>query len=695
MYGDHSLTAQELSELAEVRRDEMSKVLKRAHIDGKPWRKTNLVVKWNYGNGGKQRVVEVESLPEDLKRKWNVQQAMFNGVDPDQVDEFIEVSESAKARKTNQQLDRKIELSEAEERWLLATEAQQAKAKNKLEIVVTAERVIASGNRVDDALREVAAQYGCSKESIYKWRKILKGWPKSHRLYALLDNHGGGAEKIELCDRAWEYIKADYLRLEAPALTAVYDRAKRQGYLEGWKLPSYKTVSRRIKELNASAVVLARQGRECAERLFPAQTRDKSELHALQAVNADGHRFDVFVDWGDGEIGRPMMCAWQDIYSDKILSYRVAKTENSDSIRLSFGDMIGNYGIPKEAYLDNGRGFASKWMTGGMKTRFRFKIKEEEPRGIMTSLGVQVHWAIPHHGQSKPIERAFRDMCEYIAKHPAFAGAYTGNNPENKPDNYGSAAVPIELFLEVLDMEIAAHNAREGRRSPVCDGRSFDQAFEESYKSAPIQQASASQKVMCLMAAEAVKVNRENCEIQLRKNRYWDEALAAYRGQKLTVRFDPDDLHRSIWVYTPEGKFITIAACVAATGFNDTSAAREHARKRNQFVKAAKQQLAAMRDMDALEATIPNVSVDNPERIHITVSKPLKEVEAQAISEEQLDAPRMPVIEEASASAPSKFNNRLKGFMNSVRENADHQTPPRRNRVHRAIKEISNSEVSQ
>jgi hypothetical protein len=28
--------------------------------------------------------------------------------------------------------------------------------------------------------------------------------------------------------------------------------------------------------------------------------------------------------------------------------------------------------------LDNGRAFASKWITGGANTRFRFKVREED-----------------------------------------------------------------------------------------------------------------------------------------------------------------------------------------------------------------------------------------------------------------------------------------------------------------------------
>ncbi|WP_245528436.1 transposase domain-containing protein [Gluconobacter morbifer] len=48
--------------------------------------------------------------------------------------------------------------------------------------------------------------------------------------------------------------------------------------------------------------------------------------------------------------------------------------------------------------------------TGGIPNRFRFKVKEDEPVGIMTQLGVEVHWTTPYSGQSKPIERAWTGL---------------------------------------------------------------------------------------------------------------------------------------------------------------------------------------------------------------------------------------------------------------------------------------------
>jgi hypothetical protein len=229
-------------------------------------------------------------------------------------------------------------------------------------------------------------------------------------------------------------------------------------------------------------------------------------------------------------------------------------------------------------------------------------------------MGVKTRWCQPFHGQAKPIERAWKDLCcERIAKHPALAGAYTGNNPMAKPENYGSKAIPIATFMAVLDEQVKLHNAREGRRSKVCSGRSFDQAFAESYEARKVDIRRPSEETLAylLMQADTVTVYKNGSHIAYNSNRYYNEALTAYSGTKVAVRFDPERMHSGLHVYTLDGRFICRAACVAATGFGDTEAAREHARAKNQFKRATKDQLKAVRKMDALEAVIPNVTADN------------------------------------------------------------------------------------
>src|SRR3546814_13741673 len=81
--------------------------------------------------------------------------------------------------------------------------------------------------------------------------------------------------------------------------------------------------------------------------MLPAQIRSVAELHAMELVNIDGHRADVFVKWPDGRIIHPMMIAIQDVYSRTFLAWRIAENEDMVTARLVFADLFPNWGIPK------------------------------------------------------------------------------------------------------------------------------------------------------------------------------------------------------------------------------------------------------------------------------------------------------------------------------------------------------------
>lgn len=467
---------------------------------------------------------------------------------------------------------------------------------------------------------------GASVASVTRWQDAVAGAHRSDWLPLLAPAYTGRTATAELEPEAWELFKGDYLRLEQPSAESCYARLQRIALSKpDWApLPSLRTLTRRIeRELPRQVVVLARQGEEALMRTFPAQERDRSMFAALDGVNADGHVWDVAVRFPDGVIGRPVIVGWQDLGFGKVLSWRIGSSESSDLVRMAYADMVRSYGIPRAAWLDNGRSFASKYLTGGTPTRYRFKVRAEDPVGIFVALGTQVHWVTPYHGQAKPIERAWREFCDHIAKHPAFAGAYLGNNPLAKPENYGSRAIDFDAFVRVVASEIAAHNAREGRRSKVCAGRSFDTAFAESYAHSPIRKATEEQLRMMLLAAEAVTASAQDGSVRIAGNRYWTEALATHAGRKVVLRFDPMSLHAGVHCYALDNAYIGYAECIASVGFADSEAAREHAQAKRHYRKAAKQMLSAERRMDAAQVAAQLPAAVPPDLPPASVVEPL------------------------------------------------------------------------
>lgn len=541
--------------------------------------------------GGQQRLYAVDALPADVQAA-----VVLSGrvsITPRRATVARQVSEDA--------------VASAWKRYEAVPQHLKDEAARRLRALQAVERLQESGQPLMAARAHVAAQLqrenmrGVSVASLGRWAALATKADKQHRLALLVPAYSATTAKADIHPEAWDIFKADYLRVEAPSAQSCYDRLQRIATTKDWPAqPCAKTFLRRIEaEMPRAVLVLARQGQEKFNQTFPAQERDRSVFHALEAVNSDGHKFDVFAKWPDGTVARPVMVGVQDLYSGKLLGYRVAETESSDLARFAFRDVIERYGIPGKVWLDNGRGFASKMLTGGTANRFRFKVKEDDPTGLLTSMGCEIHWATPYHGQAKPIERAWRDLCDRVAKHPAFAGAYTGNKPGAKPENYGSRAISLDDFVRVLNEEVAAHNAREGRRTRTTAGRSFDMAFEQSYSQATIRKASPEQLREMLLSTDVVSCDRRDSSVKLSGNRYWSEAIAPYAGQKVMLRFDPEHLHKAVHAYTLANVYIGQLDCIAAVGFADTGAAREHARAKKQYRSAARKQLDAELRMEA------------------------------------------------------------------------------------------------
>lgn len=510
------------------------------------------------------------------------------------------------------------------------------------------------------AVEQVApmAGKGFSVRNIWELFKLIEGVPVHDRLAYLAPRNRAAKKRPrgkECAPEFFDILKSDFLRLEAPPFTDCYRRATRIAKEKGLEGLPERTMRRHFDaQVSRVTQVLMRQGVEAVKRLFPAQRRDKSGLVAVQAVNADFHKFDVFVRWPSpfgqnqpGPVLRPHLVAFQDIFSGRILSWRVDQSPNSTAVMLCAGDMIEAWGIPEEVLFDNGREFAAKVITGGAATRYRFKVKEDDIQGLFTQLGCTIHWATPYAGQSKTIERAWRDMCSSISKDPRFAGAYTGNRPDAKPENYGEKAVDLDYFLKVVAEGIEEHNARPDRQSEVAYGRSFNAVFDESYATAPIRKATEAQRRLWLLGAEGLRADTKNGMIRFQGNEFWEPWLTEFAGKRVVIRFDPAELWSGVHVYAQDGAYLGHADCRQKVGFFDMDEARIHARARSAWMKAQKAEAAAHRVYKAtelgemLDATAPATGCIMPVEAKVVkpvFGKPMAETPARPSGSPPIDA---------------------------------------------------------
>ncbi|HWJ72377.1 MAG TPA: transposase domain-containing protein [Kaistia sp.] len=492
-------------------------------------------------------------------------------------------------------------------------ERRKAQARDRLALLLAVRDLEVSGMARDLAMMDVAAEGGVSLRTLYNWAGLVAGLERQDWLPALAPRFTGRVAEVDCDEAAWEALRSLYLRPEQPNFSDCYRDLEKLAAAHGWTIPSARTLERRLAEIPTVIRVLKREGINALKELYPAQRRVRTDLNALEAVNADGHKWDVFCKWPDGFIGRPVSVFFQDLYSNMALAWRTARSENTATVLLAFGDMVQTFGIPDIITLDNGRNFASKWFSGGTPNRYRFKVKDSDPVGVLTQLGTEIHWTTPYSGQSKPIERMFRDFAQGIAKDIRFAGAWTGNTIDAKPENYASTAVPIDLFEAVIAERVAEHNARAGRRTPVCAGKlSFEAAFRLSYQDAVIRRARPEHSRLWLLAAEGITVRQQDGSLNFEGNRYWHEALLEHLGKKVVIRFDADDLHAGLHVYRLDGAYVAHAPCIQDIGFYSKAEGQAANRARRAWMRAQKDASETRFSLDDLVALMPTPAVPEP-----------------------------------------------------------------------------------
>lgn len=557
--------------------------------------------------GGKRRLYPVVKLPS------RVQAALLMKCAPALPSLDLDADDLPRRREPPTQ----AVIESAWARYERAAQKSKDTANVRLRALLSLRSLKEAGTPRVQAAQLVAAQLrkdnvrGGSPASLWRWEKDLEAVPRQHWLAFLLPEYPGRTVTAECHEEAWAQLKALYLSPRAPNFRLCCERVRKTALVHGWAMPSEVTLARRMdKEVPHAQQVFLREGAEALERLYPPQQRDRSMFEALEAVNGDGILFVPWCVWPTGELARPKVWVWQCLGTGKILAWRGDVSENTDMLRLAFGDLVEQWALPRVAVLDNTMAAANTTMTAGVKNRYRFPVKDENIVGILPQCGVEVRFTKPAHGQSKPIERAFRDLRERIDRHPAYGKRGTKDNP-----------LLYAEWLEIFEREIAAHNAQQGRRGAHFAGRSFDQVFAESYARTTVRRATAEQRRLWLLAADKVTVNRAHGYVVLGRgpqgeNRYFCDALHEHLGQKVVVRFDPQKLQANVYVYTLSGAFIGEAECTWKAGFLDTEAGRAYARALGHFNKATKAAARAQLTMDELTAIrmVPDTpSVDLPQ----------------------------------------------------------------------------------
>ena len=157
----------------------------------------------------------------------------------------------------------------------------------------------------------------------------------------------------------------------------LYEKLNAIANINKWeKIPSYQTVTRYISYLMEdegmkNAYFLASRGtREYKNKVMVKGSRDTKGLQVMQIVMGDEHTFDCWVSYKqpNGKVIaiKPHLAAWVDMRSRVIMGDVLCKDANSDILKQSLLKMLYSEpgGVPEYLYIDNGKDYTAKTMTG-------------------------------------------------------------------------------------------------------------------------------------------------------------------------------------------------------------------------------------------------------------------------------------------------------------------------------------------
>lgn len=572
------LSSRKLAELA-ICTDRAARKAAELAMRGKMWRGVSLTVRKQKGVGGARGTLYeflLDSLPIDLQtRYWQQRQARVNNP---QV-----------APQINMQSWTPEERDLRHEEFAKLPDSMQQEAKRRMLLVAQFHDM--TGSKMH-RYKSLARETGESVTTLRRWVSRCNRHDRADWIVLLAPRYKRERDRADFCQEAQDFVQRNYFIQTRPALKPIYRKLLAAAAVEGWSVPSYDSILRWVQSFPRTYVIFTRHGGKALDRSIPAVERDYSTLGLHDLWESDGRKADLFAVFPDGDIRRPHVVAWREVRTRKVLGYAVGKVESADLILRAFRAACLNAGraLPQEALLDNGRGFASKAMTGHQPTRYRFKVRETDPHGVLSVLGIKVRWSTPGRGQVKPIESGWRFLAEYVDK--CFPGAYCGNRPDMKPEDFNQHnAIPLTQYLKKLDEAFAQFNSTSHRGNSMF-GRSPDVLFQTLSGTTPVRQATARQLDSCLLAVESVKLQKLDHALILMGNRYWCQRLSDLNSRgPYTVRFNPDDATQPVLLYDGD-RFIAEVPLLAKTGFQDMNSANEHLRAKSRAMKFTRQAAA-------------------------------------------------------------------------------------------------------
>jgi putative transposase len=352
------------------------------------------------------------------------------------------------------------------------------------------------------------------------------------------------------------------LRRPAPSAAAVHRHVAEVAVDNGWPVPSYATVYDIIRHLNPALVTLAHEGAKRYREVYDLVHR-RDAARPNEIWQADHTDLDLWILTPSGGPARPWLTVILDDYSRAVAGYAVSLDAPSTlNTALALRQAIWRKadpawhvcGIPAVFYTDHGADFTSHHMeqvAADLNMRLVFSAVGQ-PRG---------------RGKIERFFGTVNQLC--LSGLPGYA-------PRGTPDRPGQA----RLSLAELDTAISRFLTGTYQQRPHGETGQPPQQRWEAGGFLPHMPASIEQLDLLLLTVATPRTVHPD-GIRFQGFRYLDPTLAAYVGERVTIRYDPRDV-AELRIFHHD-RFLCRAICPELAGrtvaLKDIAAARTARRR--------------------------------------------------------------------------------------------------------------------
>jgi hypothetical protein len=386
------------------------------------------------------------------------------------------------------------------------------------------------------------------------------------------DKSGGGGDGGE--DPFFEAVRFYLLDQRERTISVCWELACGRAEAEGFMPRSYKQTVRYVAKLPHRVMQRHRKGPKFANgNAEPFISRDYSTIRSNEVWCSDEHTFDVWVKHR-GELVRPYLVGFEDMRSRKIVGWVIsAKSADTNTVLTALHRGCTTHGLPEKIYVDNGRVFDNRALSGQTKQMRlgKMEVDKEVMGGVLAGLGIGITHAIAFNAKAKPIERFFGTVCGRFSK---LQPTYCGKNPQSKPENLKSKlqrgqAPEFEDFVAAFELWLEGDYHARGHTGHAMDGNTPASVFTACL----VEKRTAPAEVMDVMLwkPDRAKCGWHGVTCEGMDYGRGHPALNDWHGKDVLISIDPNDANRAA-VREPSGRLICIATANQRLPFNTTKA---------------------------------------------------------------------------------------------------------------------------